>query len=314
MFKKIIKTLILLMFILLFFVSCAVKKTNQKIIKFACSYSSTDAGIRAIQLSLKKYEKMHPDIKIDYRWLTKDFNTKVLTMIASGDAPDIFRMNPSVVPTFIKKNALMALDDFIKNDKNFNIKDFFQETLKKYKYDGKTIGKGKIYGFGTDWSPDTTMFYNADLFQANGLKIPKKSMSWSKYVKVAKKITKRNGSNKIFGTIEPTFMMLVYQNGGKIFNKNRTKCVLDQPRSLEAINFLNKINRVYKVSPSQAESQDTDRTQLFLTKKIGMMFAGRYYASTLMRLIRNKFAWGVAPTLHKTGRKRVNVMLALLVG
>ena len=98
---------------------CAKRESFEKqtTITFACVYSSTDAGIKIIKESLDEFEKSNHEIKIKRLWLSQNFSQysqKILTMIAGGTPPDIFRMAPDMLPQFIQKEVLLLLDEYIR--------------------------------------------------------------------------------------------------------------------------------------------------------------------------------------------------------
>ena len=274
-------------------------RSNRKVITFACPDSSTDAGVLAIKKALTRYQKMHPEIKLETRFIARDYLVQVLNMIASGDAPDIFRMAPDSLPVFLKKDALMPLDDFIAGSSTFKIDDYFEATLWKYKYDGQVIGKGKIHGFGTDWSPDRTMFFNEDLFLRSGIQAPDKSLGWQEFINISKKLTVKQGQMKSFGSVPIGFTTLLIQAGGKLYSDDGKKCLLDSPQSIEALRYLQECYLKHKIHPGSADLLDTGMDELFQSERLGMFFSGRYKASTMQNTVGSKFKWSVAPTLHK---------------
>ena len=269
-------------------------KSQKKVISFACSDSSTDAGILAIKKSLARYQKMHPEIKIELRFIARDYLTQVLNMIASGDAPDIFRMAPDSLPVFLKKNALMPLDDFIAQSKTFKIEDYFEATLWKYKFDGQVIGKGKIHGFGSDWAPDSTMYFNEDLFSRHGLSLPEKSLSWQEFVNISRKLTIKQGTMKSFGSLPARFTALLAQAGGKLYSDDGKKCLLASDHSLEALRFLQECYIKHKIHATSADLADTSMDELFQAERLGMFFSGRFKASTMQATVGSKFKWSGA--------------------
>ncbi|OHD66966.1 MAG: hypothetical protein A2096_15620 [Spirochaetes bacterium GWF1_41_5] len=208
------------------FITCSYQKKINKIkICIASSYSSTSAGTQIIKRSLERYEKKHPEIKIEYRWISRDYKNKLLTMIASGDAPDIFRMAPDDVPQFIVKNTIMSLDEFVKKSSVFNIDDFFETTLWKYKFDGEAIGKGRIYGFGSDWSPAQNLFYNKELFINAGLEIPEKSLSWTEFIVIEKNLPKETGIINVLARCLLIFTLWCIRMEAEFFQKTvKTVC------------------------------------------------------------------------------------------
>lgn len=274
-------------------------------ISLACTYSPIDIGCQIIDKSIDEFMKVNPDIKVKKLWFTKDYTTQLMTMIAGGNPPDIFRVGPDLVPTYISKGILMPLDGFIAKSNTLKLEDFFPQVLWKYRFDGKAIGQGSIYGFGTDWSPDFALFFNKDIFDKAGIKYPEKSLSWEEFRDVAGKLTVREAGKKQFGCLPPPIQVLVYQAGGKVFSEEGKKCLLDSPQAIEAFQFLLDLRLKDKVVPSQGEVQDTNQLQLFQTGRLAMFFSGRHYVPIVSNAVRN-FKWGVAPALHH--KKRVNMV------
>ncbi len=273
-------------------------------ISIACTYSPTDTGVQAIDKSIDKFMVEHPDIFVKKIWFTRDYQTKLMTMIAGGTAPDIFRTSPDMVPTYISRKILMPLDDFIKKSSELKLEDFFPQVLHKYRFDGETIGKGPVYGFGTDWSLDQTLFFNKDMFDKEGIPYPTKSLSWEEFRDIAKKLTHREDRKKQFGCLIGYIPLLVYQNGGRVFSEDGKRCLLDSPEAIEAFKFLVDLRIKDEVMPSYTELRDTNQLQLFQTGRLGMFLSGRYYVPIVSSVVKH-FKWGVAPGLHK--KKRVNV-------
>ncbi len=292
--------------------SCAKRevKKGQITITVAGGYTVTDEGWRIIGESLKKYERLNPDIKIRTNWIAgQNYYGKILTMIAGGTPPDIFRIKPNMVTQFIQKGILLPLDDYIKESKVLSLGNFFPQVLHKYRFDGKEIGKGPVYGFGTDWSPDFALFYNKSLFDKAGLPYPKKSLSWKEYLDIAKKLTIRDkrGRAKQFGTLLPPLELLVYQNGGKIFSEDGKRCLLDSPEAIEAIQFLYDLRNKYRVAPSLGEAVTSDIFTLFQTGRLATFFSGRYLVPNIDKVVGKRFSWSVGPSLHK--KKRANMII-----
>ena len=283
---------------------------NKITISVACCYSPTDVGCRVIDKSLDDFMKKNPDIKIKKIWISNAndyYWTKLLTMIAGGNPPDVFRMGPDFIPVYARKGVLMPLDDFVGKSKVLKLDDFFPQCLLKYKFDVRTntVGTGSIYGFGTDWSPDYTLFFNKNMFDKAGLSYPDRSLDWEEFRKIANKLTVHQKGKSQFGCLLRDVTILVYQNGGQVFSKDGKKCLLDSPDSIEAFQFLVNLRMKDKVMPSLTELRDTNQLQLFQMGRLGMFLSGRYYAPLLTNLVKD-FSWGVAPGLHQ--KKRVNVV------
>jgi len=286
-----------------------VEEEGKVTISIALTMSPTDIGWQIIDKSIDKFMEENPDVYVKKILIGGNYRTKILIMVAGGIAPDIFRVVPDMVVTYISKGILMPLDEFVINSKVLKLEDFFPAVLHKYKFDGKTIGKGSIYGFGTDWSPDKTLFFNKTMFNEAGIEHPAKSLSWEEFRDIARKLTYRAGGKKQFGCLlsETDIPLLVYQNGGKVFSEDGKKCLLNSPEAVEAFQFLVDLKVKDKIMPSysESESQKSNLLELFQTGTLGMLLSGRYYVPNIQKLVKN-FEWGVAPGLHQ--KKRVNVV------
>ena len=306
---------VLLSVSLLFMIAGCAKKEVSKdhiTITFACIYSPLDEGVKIIEKSLNEFEELNPKIKVRRLWLSGSYQQyfqKILTMIAGGTPPDIFRTSTDMLPPLMQKGLLLPLDEYIKNSNALSSDDFFPQVLHKYRFDGKEIGKGPVYGLATDWSPGYALFYNKGLFDEAGISYPTKSLSWEEFLEIAKKLTIRDegGRAKQFGTLVPPLTLLIYQNGGKVFSEDGKKCLLDSPEVVESIQFLHDLRNKFRVAPSLSEGRDMSNiVALFHTGGLGMFFSGRYRVPSLEKLVNKKFSYSVAPSLQR--KNRVNLL------
>ncbi|MDD3927668.1 MAG: sugar ABC transporter substrate-binding protein [bacterium] len=276
-------------------------------ITVACAYSPTDIGCQIIDKSLDEFMKQNPGIKVEKIWFSQQYQTKLMTMIAGGNPPDIFRLGPDYIPTYVQRGTLEPLDNYIAKSSVLKLEDFFPQVLYKYKYNAqsKTVGQGPVYGFGTDWSPDYTLFYNKDMFDKAGLLYPTRSMSWAEFRQMALKLTAGEGGQRRFGGLVGDIPLLVTQNGGNIFSPDGKKCLLGSPQAIEAFQYVVDLRIKDRVIPSLSDMQNSNQLQLFQTGRLGMFLAGRFYVPIVRDQVKS-FKWGVAPGLHQ--KKRVNIV------
>ena len=302
---------IVIMFCLLIIIAgcvgCKAEKQKQVTLTIACTYSPTDVGCRIIDKSLDEFMKQNPDIKIKKIWFTEQYQTKLMTMIAGGNPPDIFRLGPDYIPTYVQRGTLEPLDKYIAKSSVLKLEDFFPQVLYKYKYEteSKTVGKGPIYGFGTDWSPDCTLFYNKDMFDKAGIAYPVKSMSWEEFRQTAQKLTTGERGQRQYGGLVGDISLLVAQNGGSVFSADGKRCLLDSPEAMEAFQYVVDLRIKDRAMPSLSDMQNSNQLQLFQTGRLGMFLAGRFYVPIVRDQVKS-FKWGVAPGLHQ--KKRVNIV------
>ncbi len=276
-------------------------------ITIACGYSPTDVGCQIIDKSLDEFMKQNPDIKIKKVWFTQQYWTKLMTMIAGGTPPDIFRLAPDYIPTYVQRGTLESLDKYIAKSRALKLEDFYPQTLYKYKYDAesKTVGQGPIYGFGTDWSPDCTLVYNKAMFDKAGLPYPTGSMSWEEFRQTAQKLTAGEGGQKQYGCLISDISMLVAQNDGSVFSPDGKTCLLDSSQAIEAFQYIVDMRAKDRCMPSIGDLQNSNLLQLFQTGRLGMFLSGRFYIPILQEQVKG-FKWGVAPGLQQ--KKRVNIV------
>src|SRR5687768_8740261 len=141
-------------------------------------WSSPGPWLEANQKEAAEFEKKHAALalKIDQQNVPsgQPFLDKLTALVAGGTPPDVAELMPWDVPQFQSKETLLNLSPFIKRDK-YDLGDFFAAGFDQYSLtaDGKpggTIG-ADLWGVPRDFPP-RALGYNADLFQAAGVKMP----------------------------------------------------------------------------------------------------------------------------------------------
>ena len=117
--------------------------------------------------------------------------TTLYAMFAAGNPPDVFRVQAAGLPQYISRKMVKNLQPY-----------FAKSTLLKpddlapannfYKWDGKQIGKGDLYGMVKDWSPDFTLFAYTKAFDDAGVKVPSDTtaLTYDELRTLANKVTK----------------------------------------------------------------------------------------------------------------------------
>jgi multiple sugar transport system substrate-binding protein len=277
----------------LFVSSCSKKQSDDKVtIRFI--ERAQPAVIEVSKKIIALFEQTHPDIKVKLVTVPDgELVTKILTETAGGDPADVFINADIYVPSFAKKDSLLQIDGLIAEDKEFDIKDFYPVVLDTMKYNNK------LYGLPVELG-GIVMFYNKTMFDKEKVGYPTEKWTWKEFLDAAKKLTKdTNGDGKIdqYGyqsgiTWTGVFMPWVWQNGGDFLDKTRTKCVVNNPKTIEALQFYVDLITKYKVSPTMAQMREQDT--LFYRGKIGMMYWARGGVPSL-RKYATSFEWDAAP-------------------
>ncbi len=219
---------------------------------------------------------------------------KVLTQMAGGSAPDVLFVEVNNFKTFAEKGVLEDLAPYIAQDTELKMKDFYPEIIDRFTIDGK------LYVLPRDIAPICVMYYNKKMFDKAGVKYPKDDWDWNGFLKIAKKLTKKDANGRVtqFGFVDdwPIWEAFMYSNGGAMVDnvKKPTKCVLDSRETIEAVQFRADLANKYNVcpSPSQLTSMGGMGTaDMFTSGKVAMFFSGIWKTPTF-REIKN-FKWDV---------------------
>ncbi len=150
-----------------------------------------------VEDALRTFEREHPTLRV--RRINPgdagSFYTKLQTMMASGDPPDVFYVGSERIPAFVALGLLAPLDDFVSADARSRVVDavaldhFFPATVAAFQYDGANTGSGALYGIPKDFT--TVGFYwNKDLFKRAGLAPPSAQWTWDEFIADARAIGK----------------------------------------------------------------------------------------------------------------------------
>jgi multiple sugar transport system substrate-binding protein len=242
---------------------------------------------------IREFEREHPRLRVrlinDPSQRSMD---KLQTMFAAGEPPDVMSIHGAYFVPLAAKGALLDLEPVIEGDPGFNLPDFYPGLLDLCRY------RGKLYSLPR-YASVYVMFYNMDLFDAAGVVYPKAGWTWDDYLAAAKRLTVRSDdpNRRQYGCIIDFWGSRLYpwiwQNGGQILNDDRSRCLIDQPQAVEALQFLVDLRDKHQVA---APSDSTDRNMAldaFKAGHIGMYMTGAWDIQTLQPV--ESLRWGVAP-------------------
>jgi multiple sugar transport system substrate-binding protein len=216
-------------------------------------------------------------IQAEYTRFVNDTNgnLQLETNLLSGDSVDVY-MNYSFSNLTKRKESGLALelDPLIAKDK-FDIAGF-GEGVKQ-----NLVG-GKNYGFPTTNNGAAyCVMINKNMFDAAGIPIPTK-WTYSQFREIAKKLTKGEGANKIYGAFfntgqfidAPLFHDLVLGPDWRYGPNAKSSRYNQEPAVKEAIQFAVDIMNTDKSAPSHVDTVTQKLTQegMFLSGRAAMTF------------------------------------------
>jgi multiple sugar transport system substrate-binding protein len=210
---------------------------------------------RAIDETIDKFEKTHPNIKVKYRsgTLKKDYSEWLAAGILKGSEPDVFCVLSGDFDTFAAIKVMQNLDDFIVADSRFDKGRLYSNALRAGQLQGAQFALPK------ELNPEL-MFVNKLLLKKEGIEVPKGDWTWQEFYEICRKVTKdTDGDGKIdqFGVVGFTWQDAVYTNGQQLFDARGTTAMFDKPEVLEAVKFiisLNRLNQNFKVTPEDFDN------------------------------------------------------------
>jgi multiple sugar transport system substrate-binding protein len=268
--KKALSILCILALVFTMLAGCSNTKNEDEIVIRYFTFSPGESHEKDLQAMIKAFEDNNPGIKIEYEMASfNDYFTKLQSQIAGSNAPDTFELNYENFVSYAAKGALLDLSQLISNDKGFKPASLNQQAYEAFKYNGKQYGMVESFS-------NVVLFYNKDLFDAAGVEYPKASWTWEDELDAAQKLT--DAEKGIWGTFSPIqfweFYKTIAQNGGSIFNADKTQVTLNSQANIETLQWMvDKINK-YNVTPSDSQMSGQQEGDLFKAGKIAMLRTG----------------------------------------
>jgi multiple sugar transport system substrate-binding protein len=241
------------------------------------SFASWVGGTRGMKVLYKKFQKAHPNIKVEFQEIpSEEARRKLTTQIAGGNAPDSAYLDAGTVTSFAARNALVNLDNYVERTKTVKPDDFVEAFRKTAQYQGKT------YALPLD-GESTGLFYRKDLFAAAGITEPPKT--WDEFEQDAQKLTQPDKKQYGFALFAPSpesayyWYPWLWQAGGDLLSDDEKKIAFDSDAGRKAADFYIGLT---KYAPKDfLNSNSYDGRIAFSQGKVGMYVAGGWLAGVL---------------------------------
>jgi multiple sugar transport system substrate-binding protein len=156
------------------------------------------------------FNSTHPAIHVDYSVINGDYATAMTARFAAHNPPDVFYVDSSIAPTWIKQGVVQPLNAFIKKSK-YDTTKFYPGLVSAFKV-GKTY-----YGFPKDWSP-LAVEINKAMFAKAGIK--KAPRTWAELTADAQKLASSGavpgGKPLCLPTDWARMLAFIFQNNGSL--------------------------------------------------------------------------------------------------
>lgn len=236
----------------------------------------TPSEVDTFNALIEQFEAEYTDVSVNYISVpTADFDTKLQTMVASGNQPDVFYLRPENVMAWADSGRLYDMTDYVNDNSIFDESNVWSKAIDMYRYDGTIPGKGNVYGLPKDIGP-FALAYNKDMFEAEGVELPDPDnpWTWDEFLENAKKLTKGEGVEKQYGSATYSLESAVWSNGADWLDESKTQVTIDEPEFIEAMQWVADLALVHGVTPTQEDETSLGSFQRWIDGKIGMMGIG----------------------------------------
>jgi len=234
-----------------------------------------------------------------------DYQTKILSGIATGQLPDIIFINPPQLPLLLENEAIVAVDEvFHSLNEQFTIPAALSSP---YNVNGTQYG---IPIFGVYWP----MTYRVDLYEEAGLSAPE---TWDETLSAAEQLMvdeNGDGVTDVYGFCLPVssngnygsqvVWSFLRSNGGDIVEvvDGEEVIVFNSPENIETYTFLAQLA---EYSPPGNENLDWGATELLI--KSGRCATVMYNGAWIRELAANDpdllAKYAMAPMPHPEGKE-----------
>ena len=290
--------------------------------------------IEIVQALVEAFEAEHPGIAVK-RLHANDYDTKLKTMLAANNPPDLFYLRYEDVgdyadpPPGAERGLVMNLEPWLEREQRERsaagnrpgfTEDFYGVLLDAFRWDAEAdrTGAGALHGLPKDFTT-LLMYVNTDLFERAGVEVPYDGWTWAEYRDAMKRIAALSPADagageRVYGGVLKTWPLvlrnLVWSFGGAFFggeHGNDFEDVrLDEPPALEAMRFIRTV-RMDDESVFHATGISQNEDNLFLSGRVGAIGPlGRWMTPRYRKI--DDFAWDVVPLPHKAGVEPVSAI------
>ncbi len=252
--------------------------------KIPLVWVSDDNPARREQIAL--FNRLNPryDLRLD------PSNTgmeKVIVQSLAGVGPDLFDCYDGFqLSAYVKSGIAWDVTDELAKA-GIDVKKDVWEAVHP-----NVIHEGRVYGFPTNVAVNC-IWFNKDIFNRYRVPYPKGPWTWEEFIKVAQRLTVRDANGRItqFGFLCDwwNWQQFVLQWGGRLYTPDGTRCVIDSPEAIAAVQFMRDLIYKYHVMPSPVEEAamatqggwGSGTITFFGAGKGAMALGGRWWLCTL---------------------------------
>ncbi|WP_432888240.1 extracellular solute-binding protein [Kribbella sp. CA-245084] len=216
--------------------------SDQVTLKFAHWGSNEEA--KTLAAMIDAFQQANPTIKVEDNWIQSDYEQKLTTSIAGGQAPDVAQTSNTQLANFQSAFQPAQVDP----------SKYYAANIP----DGMKVGD-QYYAVPFVIKPKV-MAVNLQLFKKSAVQPPSLSepMTVDQFVATAKRLTAGSGKSKTYGSAPLWFNGWLVAEGGDFFTADGQSCTLDTPAALATAKLLMQAQAKDGFAPTTLDAQGQD--------------------------------------------------------
>jgi multiple sugar transport system substrate-binding protein len=222
--------------------------------------------------AVRDFTRRYPHVTVDETYTAGGAHMeKVQAQAAAGTPADAYWQSTGWATTLGAGGVSAALDDRMKNDRDFDHRDWAPAPG----VDTGNSFKGKVYGLIAGADP-CVVYYNKAVFDRLGRPYPTKGWSWDDYLTAVRALTRRSGGTvELWGaSVDRSYWTIypwVWQNGGSDYSQDASELVLHQAAALQALQWRADLIWRHAVAPKPGELEGS-AVQHFVDGRIATLY------------------------------------------
>jgi multiple sugar transport system substrate-binding protein len=269
--------------------------------------------------AIADFEAQYPNIDVEIQPNPGgDWHTRILTLIASGELPDVYMADSSFIPLYVESGGLENLRPYIEGENGFDPYEIFYPGVYE-----NGFYQGDPYVLNKDYST-VAIYANKALFDAAGIELPEEGWTYDDLLDIAMQLTlDANGNNAASPDFDPdnivqygmdhrrdwwrSFQTVFYSFGSHTISEDGTTLdgYFNSPEVIEALEWWQDAVHVHHVAPTTnyltaQEEQLGSTMPLFYSGQVAMVFGmGPWFLGQMEE--QPGFEYAILPMPHGPG-------------
>ncbi len=232
----------------------------------------------------------------------EEYEAKLMTQLSGGTAPDLFYSGDTTMSKLIASGAILELTELVQSDVSKSPPDEVTEGL----WGPARTEDGKIWGMPVDCNP-LVFWYNQKLLTDAGVtEMPadlyeEGQWTWEALSTILDQVKAAGKRGLIQDKWFGPMWGWVTTNGGTVFNEEQQFVAHEDPKAIEAFQFILDNIRDEKFTYSGALPKGQGADAMFLSQQVAFVLAGRWYLPIFKQA--TGLEYNIVPWPTNTGKK-----------